>query len=314
VALPPVAPPVGVAPPVPSPTPAPVVTSARYRLVATGFRVVNPTFDNVLDQDGKGDEIYGGFAMFHVNRVNGQVLDQDLRRTKVHGQIIPFFDRFAAGSASTAGGLASGDAYPASSLSAAPGSQTFPFVIWEGTLTNAQDAVVILPTLWEWDNDDSSYDAWFLSEKAALPVFWWDQVVQAALNAQSPRWMVTETFATSFGFAGLLPTTSKDRPLGMFLRPTGYELQRRVLVLTRETIESAFNPSTADANKEAMEALIDQLNRTRRDLAWAGAGVKEVEGPPQSLSPGEIEIPLVDGPGPTLNGNYRLRLRVERVP
>jgi hypothetical protein len=307
--------------PAPAPAPGPVVpTSARYRLVATGFRVVNHTVDSVLDLDGKGDEVYGAFAMFHVKRSNGQVLDQDLRRTGVHGQIIPSFSRFVAGSATPAGGLVGGDVYPASSVSAAPGNQTFPFVVWEGTLTDAQDAVVVLPMIWEWDNDDSSYDAWFLSEQGALPVFWWDEGIQAALKTSSPRWLLTETFATNFGFAGLLPATSKDRPISMVLRPAGFELQRRVLVLTRETIESGFRaPSVPPTTtQQTMDNLLDMLNGMRRaHLALATSGVVgdvAAGGERPRLPPGEIEITLVDGPGPTLNGNYEIRLRIERLP
>jgi hypothetical protein len=314
--------------PAPAPsaaTPPPsIVSTARYRLVAKGFRVINPTVDNVPNLDGAGDEVYGGFAMFHVNRANGQVLDQDLRRTNVHGQIIPSFNRFVAGSATPAGGLLSGDSYPGAAAAAAPGSQTFPFVIWEGTLTNAQDALVVLPTMWEWDNDDSSYDAWFLSERAALPVFWWDEGIQLALQARAPWWVITETFATNFGFAGLLPYTSKDRPVGMVLRPAGFELVRRALVLTREAIESGFNPAPTTPNEaekslDLMNAARDRINRSLAAAsanadATSSAESTELIQSGRATQSGDVTIRLTDGPGPMLNGNYELYLRIERIP
>jgi hypothetical protein len=313
--------------PAPATSPAPPVASGRYRVVATRFDVARETIDNVLDLDGKGDEIYGGFSMFHVNRVNGQVLDQDLRRTKVHGQVIGGTDRVAAGSATPNGGLATGDGYPSASSSAPSGDQTFPFLVWDGTLTNNQDALVLLPSLWESDNDDENFDAWFLSEKNALPVFWWDADLRTALTTLGLNVVTTDTFATGFGFAGLLPLTSKDRPVGLTLQSTGFSLRRRAIVLTREILEAALTPAPASAGSQANE-LETMMRAWQNSFGRAGSFVTAGEtekiqasqdnelGQAIRARPGEstLAVPLVDSSLPNLRGSYILYLRVERVP
>jgi hypothetical protein len=316
------------APPPATAPPAPPVTSGRYRVVATRFTVDAVTIDNLLDLDGKGDEIYGGFSMFHVNRINGQVLDQDLRRTKVHGQVMQGTDRVAAGSATANGGLVGGDNYPSASSNAAGGDQTFPFLVWDGTLKNNQDAVVLLPSLWESDNDDENFDDWFLSEQAALPVFWWDADMRTALTTLGLNVVTTDTLATGFGFNGLLPLTSKDRPVGLTLRPTGFALRRRAIVLTREILEAALTPAPASAESQTA-ALVKMMQAWRQGNKSVGQ-VGAFAAPDQSNTsqddnqleqpirarPGEntIAVPLVDSSVPNLHGSYILYLRVERVP
>jgi hypothetical protein len=319
------APPATTAPPTTPPAP-PVTTSGRYRVVATRFAAEDVTVDNLLDLDGKGDEIYGGFSMFHVNRINGQVLDQDLRRTKVHGQVIQGTDRVAAGSATPNGGLVAGNSYPTASSNAPGGDQTFPFLVWDGTLTNNQDALVLLPSLWESDNDDSDFDEWFLSEKAALPVFWWDADMRTALTTLGLNVVTTDTFATGFGYAGLLPLTSKDRPLGLTLRPTGFALRRRAIVLTREILEAALTPAPASAESQTA-ALLRMMQQRRTSLGLVGSFATTPDqskgsqddnqlDEPIRARPGEntIAVPLVDNSLPNLRGSYILYLRVERVP
>lgn len=43
-------------------------TTGQYRIIATGFRVLHETKDDILSRDGHGDEVYRGFAMFHFDR------------------------------------------------------------------------------------------------------------------------------------------------------------------------------------------------------------------------------------------------------
>jgi hypothetical protein len=301
-------------------------------VVATRFTVAAVTIDNLLDLDGKGDEIYGGFSMFHVNRINGQILDQDLRRTKVHGQVIQGTDRVAAGTATPNGGLDAGNSYPIALSNAPGGDQTFPFLVWDGTLTNNQDALVLLPSLWESDNDDENFDEWFLSEKAALPVFWWDADMRTALTTPGLNVVTTDTLATGFGFNGLLPLTSKDRPLGLTLRPTGFALRRRAIVLTREILEAALTPAPASTGESQAAQLLRMMQERNKSLGLVGAfaTAPEASSPEQSkpsqddnqleqpilARPGEntIAVPLVDSTVPNLHGSYILYLRVERVP
>ena len=173
-------------------TPAPAV-SGKYRVVANGFSVV---------QQGHShhDDVYGGFIMLHFDRQNGQLKNQDARRTKilgdingrVFGEVNASTNRLRAGTASATGGLKNGDSYPNASTARVrgqggppPNRETFPFEVWTGDLTNNSDAVIILPTLWSRDGKTEPFDAWQNAELTAASQIWWDPAVQEGLRATS---------------------------------------------------------------------------------------------------------------------------------
>ena len=287
--------------------------------MANGFSVIHESYDDMLSRDGKYDEVYGGFTMLHYDRKTGDVLDRDLRRTKVLGDIHNFPDRLRAGSASGSGGLRAGDSYPDAGHAryrgqdgGEPNSQTFPFKVWEGTLTDGADAAVILPTMWEQDNDGSTYDAWHQSEVSSASQIWFDAAVQQALKQTSlgviaPPGSITPNMTPTFGehavgaigfFAAVgqpwvasLIMGSRDRPIGM----AGTALPRRAIVLTREIIESSLNgskilpdPATLGPGNAWMLAYFD-------------------------VPVGVIPVLLRDGPGQNLQANYVMYLQVERM-
>lgn len=309
------------APASPAPTPTPV--SGRYRVVANGFSVVHESFDDMLSRDGKYDEVYGGFAMFHFDRKTGDLLDRDLRRTKVLGDINNFPDRLRAGTASGMGGLKAGDSYPDAGHAryrgqdgSEPNSQTFPFKVWEGTLTDGADAAVILPTMWEQDNDGSPYDLWFQAEVASASQIWFDPTVQqaakqTALGVVAPPGSVTPNMTPTFnagavaasGFfaalgqpwVGALFAGSRDRPIGMVSSGVVPALPRRAIVLTREIIENALNGSRVMPNPASLAPPDMWL------LAYLDVPV------------GVIPVLLRDGPGAELQATYVMYLQVERM-
>ncbi len=306
-----------------SPAPAPTPASGRYRVVANGFSVVHESFDDMLSRDGKYDEVYGGFAMFHFDRKTGDLLDRDLRRTKVLGDINNFPDRLRAGTASGSGGLRAGDSYPDAGHAryrgqdgAEPNSQTFPFKVWEGTLTNEADAAVILPTMWEQDNDGSPYDLWFQAEVASASQIWFDPSVQqaakqTALGVIAPPGSITPNMTPTFGtgavvassffaalgqpWVGALFAGSRDRPIGMVSSGVLPALPRRAIVLTREIIEQALSGSRVLPNPASLAPAEMWL------LAYLDVPV------------GVIPVLLRDGPGQNLQATYVLYLQVERL-
>jgi hypothetical protein len=257
--------------PAPPPAPTPAVTSGRYRVVANGFSVVQQAHSH-------HDDVYGGFVMLHFNRQNGELLDQDARHTKVLGDINGRvagetvggdFNRLRAGTANSSGGLKNGDSYPDPGHArlrdpngAPPNRVTFPFEIWSGNLTNASDAVVILPSLWSRDGKLTKYDRWQSTELTSASQIWYDQAVQQALQQTSlgvvaPPDAITPNgdqkflqIAQLLGAAALgglgnpwalafaFDPTSSDFPIGYNGR-TG-ALPRRAIVLTREMIEQAL--------------------------------------------------------------------------
>lgn len=284
------------------------ITSGRYRVVANGFRVLNHTNDesNFRSGDGEGDEVYAGFAMFHVARPQGQLLDKDLRSTVVHGDAGRIPNRVKAGSASLQGGLQNNDVVPAvldpSQRYGQPaGTLTFPFLVWDGTLTNAQDAVIILPSVWESDpamlasngflggaKNETSFTNWFLAEQNELPKVWADPMVQQALKSGAIV-LTTPPGWTYFPATG--PLARYDHPVGSIYDQNpiagmdglglgvvggmGKRLPRRAIILTRETIEAGLSN---------------------------GSGI--------------VAVPLIDqgAQGIIGNGHYILYVQVERVP
>ncbi|MEP6690810.1 MAG: hypothetical protein ABJD07_06610 [Gemmatimonadaceae bacterium] len=270
--------------------------TTRYRVVATGFRVVKETVDDQLDRDGLRNEAYAAFSMFHFrNAADYELLDKDLRRTQVHGDVLKHADRVRAGSASPTGGLRDGDAFPSDpTIRVGPvGDLSFPFSVWEGSLTDGSDFEVIFPTMWEWSGSPASYDYWFANLVTNAPSTWssakagmtadttTDAIVTFgttnAPTSQSYIDRLVRNMALSLSTLsfGALDFTSRDRPIG--LQPTG--LPSAGLLLTRRGIEGSLNA--------------------------AGAGASRVS----------LSIPFVDDPTqPKLRGSYILYLQVERMP
>jgi hypothetical protein len=292
--------------------------------------VIHESFDDVLSRDGRYDEVYGGFTMLRFDRKTGDVLDRDLRRTKVLGDINNFPDRLRAGTASGTGGLRAGDSYPDAGHAryrgqdgAPPNRQTFPFEVWEGTLTDGADAAIILPTMWEQDNDGSTYDAWHQAEVSSASQIWFDGAVQQALRQTSlgviaPPGSITPNMSPTFAndaagaigfFAAVgqpwvatLIAGSRDRPIGMVpgglavgATTTAASLPRRAIVLTREIIEHALNGPRILPDPAALDPASMWM------LAYLDVPV------------GVIPVLLRDGPGNNLQAIYVMYLQVERM-
>ena len=269
------------------------VTPAKgtYRMVATGFRVVKETVDNQFDLDGLRNEVYGAFSMFHF-RIGSEyeLLDQDLRRTLVHGDTLKHTGRVRAGSASTSGGLREGDAFPSepSIRVGAIGDTSFPFSVWEGTLTDDTDFEIIYPTLWEWSGNEARYDYWFYNLASNAPSMWSASGLAAGAGKivafdgggnNPPAQTTTDNLlgamvnGISVLSGGLFNFAERDRPIGL----VGGRFPSGGFLLTRRGIEGSLS----------------------------AAGGSKVS----------IALPFVDEPSdPNLRGSYILYLQVERVP
>ena len=242
-------PPIGTAP-----------TSGHYRIILNGIRVNHRTFEGV-ENDGPGDEIFAS--------VRVQVAKRDLTtwstsvvKTAVHGNVQNRPDRVRGGSADALGGFVSGDTFPTGQdparITATPLPQTFPFLIWEGTLSRASDVVLIEPSLWESDGDDCVCNDWAgntdlafgLSRGGAIGA----QIKQTLLNriAQSDLspisdigWPIMCHNSYSIGIGGGCSCQpGKDRPIGLV---NGNEQAGTFngpgIVFTHEAIEKALGAS-----------------------------------------------------------------------
>lgn len=208
--------------------------SGRFRVTLTGFAVNRQSNDNILEADGKGDEVYlladvaqydNYFQYSQYDRLNRtpSVLplvaplatynDLIIRRGRMtrgsftsnvmgdvnnHGSP----SRIQAGSASSLGGLRTGDRFPTNepwNLTGAPRPDQPPMLLWEGELRKGQDLVVVIPTIWEWDGGNPPLRAQFTQD---VTRFLTDQVY-------TNHTFTAETFMGGDAFG------AGDRPVGM---------------------------------------------------------------------------------------------------
>jgi hypothetical protein len=129
--------------------------SGRYRLVVTGFTVNHETWDNAFETDGKRDEIWIDARIQLVDRAGQTISQIGGKRTSVIGDVNGQSGRIQGGSASTRGGLRTGDAFPTpepwnlyGGVSTTGG---LPMEVWRGDLLQGGNGVAVLPSVWEWD-------------------------------------------------------------------------------------------------------------------------------------------------------------------
>jgi hypothetical protein len=258
---PPPAPPPAAAPPAP-----PAVQSGRYLVSVTGLKAYQASVDDILSRDGVGDEVFAAAYVRHVNRPTGQVREVSLRRTTTYGDVgtNPVGGRIQAGTRSLTGGIQDGDVIPVGALTAmrtTPAQDTmFPLRLWEGTLADTVDALVISPSLWEVDGVTNFFTQWNQQQEALNQSIFTLQSVQNQITQRGfgvlmaggggvstgdmfnfQARMVADMALLQVGlpFVTLLQTTS-DRPIGVVPTGDASVLPNPVIVLTREIIEAAL--------------------------------------------------------------------------
>ncbi|MGE5926055.1 MAG: hypothetical protein ACM357_01780 [Gemmatimonadota bacterium] len=128
-----------------------------YRVAVTGLRVNRETIDNPAEIDGKRDEVLVR-AWANTYAAGGALVGSAAVESKVHGDRnadawslanSPTV-RIKAGSASLLGGLRTGDEHRAQA-GTAPNTVSFPLLVWEGSLRESEEQLVVVPTVWEVD-------------------------------------------------------------------------------------------------------------------------------------------------------------------
>lgn len=145
--------------------------SARFRVTVTGFHVFRTTNEPAVSPDGSGDEVYAAVATLLWNRNALTIGARTLLKTKEHGHVGTaglFPSRVQAGTMTPTGGIWTGNGTeqvpsqysPNGSSFPTPTVDQFPLLVWEGTLTDGADALLVVPTLWERDLDPTIYTVW----------------------------------------------------------------------------------------------------------------------------------------------------------
>jgi hypothetical protein len=197
---------------------------ARYRVKINGFRVVQETYDDRLERDGKRDEVMFS-VVTTVTDGDGRIVGVPSERTTpIMGDTWRLDNRVQAGSASDRGGLKTGDQFPTTVTPWLPPIPTSaardypPYVIWEGDLPDdGSRSVLIAPTLLEYD-----YGTDFWTQ--ALDVFkqiddTFGQKAKAAFSTLFPvAAPVFDAVSVGIQTAAALPRFLGDpgiRPIGM---------------------------------------------------------------------------------------------------
>lgn len=295
------------------------VTSGHYLVTVTGLRVFQASSDDILSRDGMGDEVFAAAYVRRYDRGTGQIAEFSSRQTMVYGDVNGFgTQRVQAGTMSPTGGLRNFDVIPDGATSterlAPPQDVVFPWRLWEGTLTDKSDALVISPSIWEVDGDNSPFQYWvqqqttrnasiFVSTSVQnqISTLQFGHLIQGGAEAPGgifaidPKNVATDAV---LGFMGLPPLAtllagSADRPIGVVQSVMNAFLPNTTVVLTREIIEQA--------------------------LAQRPIGATMINGFPLALTqPGIMVIPFVDGRLTSLlkasPAVYLMLLQVERLP
>ncbi|HEX6057695.1 MAG TPA: hypothetical protein VFZ11_01665 [Gemmatimonadaceae bacterium] len=296
------------APPPPATASTPKTESSaargRYRVLLSGFHIRSETYDDPLQLDGKRDEVYISVGVMETDRHGKALLPGGTAKVEssVLGDVGGAFGgsgghngRVRAGSASSNGGLRTGDSYPTrepwrvepASRKGARRADLLPMELWSGELVRGENVVLLTPTIWEYDAPDlrEAYRGWQQWLGSAATRLGDDQTFTSLVTASFPE----APLVLSLGQLGpSLVVSGMDalgrmgnRPIGMQLRTTG------------GTEELSFEPKTVVLNYDNVE----------RILSGSTIGGK----------PGAVMVDYVES-HPKLGGNYHLYLVVERVP
>ena len=140
---------------------------AQFRAFVTGFSCERETWDDILERDGKRDEVFVGAQWVKLGITSDAsrpriLADSGLLKSPIYGDPLGAgWARIGAGSArpgvfgGEVGGIMSGDSYPnvPHRVTQRVTEERIPFLIWQGELDSSKtdERIVILPTLWEWD-------------------------------------------------------------------------------------------------------------------------------------------------------------------
>lgn len=253
----------------PAPPPAPpAAVSGRYLVSVVGLRTGRTTKDGIgiVDVDGKGDEIMAAAFVRRFSRATAEALEYTNLQTMVYGDIQGYQrERVQAGRLTSTGGITDGDPIPLDGPAARTmpaQTSVFPWRLWEGSLTDGADALVISPSIWEYDGNPQDFFPWVENQQALTRSIFLSARLQEQIDKQlfgplilganesaTNRFDATARFLLEGGIAavmGLPPLGSilgrqRDRPIGMVARDQNTTaLPNTTVVLTREIIEAAL--------------------------------------------------------------------------
>lgn len=217
----------------------------RFRITINGFACHRPTFDDLTQRDGVDDEVFVQADLSLYNLVGPH--NPASVKSSVIGDTNGFPTRLRGGSGHSIfggnGGFHEPDTFPAGGRPweriAERRSERPPLLVWEGELGSAQNALLIIPSIWEWDGDVSLENR-YVASLAALRN---DRVIQSALRTaistrrdmDLPAVNRLRSLFSEVKVSKAFPGDPKNRPVGMIDRGGHYYVfNPRFMVLTYE--------------------------------------------------------------------------------
>jgi hypothetical protein len=205
-------------------------TAGRFRVTINGFACHRPTFDDARQTDGVDDEIFVQADM-QLYDISGHTSGVRSAVSAVIGDTNGFPSRVRGGSGHSIfggnGGFHENDTFPAGGRPwerhSDPARDRPPLLVWEGELRQSQNALLIIPSIWEWDGDVSLEANRYI---AALASVWRSREIrERILRAISTRATGDARFTVGGpAFRRLFdevrvskrfPGDPKNRPIGM---------------------------------------------------------------------------------------------------
>ena len=277
--------------------------SGKFRFTINGFTVNSATRDHILDIDGIGDEVFVSSNVVVVDSLQGLSTPFATLEGKVYGEARldiagkgVWSGRVRAGSGSPKGGLRTGNSFPVSPAfkrMVAPASEYLPQEVWCGTLTDGQNAAVIVPSIWEWDGVSSTFHEW---------INWGSQLANTLSGQKELLGLVASASTTAAGVVGAA-TLGAKLALGaaVSLDSTGLvggEADRPIGVSKSKTRLHAYD--FVPQHKFVMNYRTADFS-TRENAAGSVGG----------MGPGVYALQFVDDG--FYQGRYTLYVQIERI-
>ena len=226
-----------------------VTHSGMYRITLNGFEVSQISDEEKLNIDGAGTEVLALAYLRSFDRASGRLLNEGSMESAVHGDTQGYQGRVPAGTASPTGGLVAGNKFPGTTpwlRGNSVSSTTFPLLLWEGSLTDGGQVIVISPMLFEWESAERRNVDNIIDEfKALTPGMW--PTVASALSASSTWGGPTQVALNPWIHSGpaittLLPSTTITHAIGGTIRDGRlWWVPHNGIVITRELVELALS-------------------------------------------------------------------------
>jgi hypothetical protein len=180
-----------------------------------------------------------------------------VRQTIPYGDVTNYgTSRLQAGTQTPTGGVRAGDWIPSNHTVARtfPAQESaFPFRVWQGQLTDAADALLISPLVWEHDGGSNIFQQWAQSQSVLNNTIFMNTAVQA--RASSKTFGTLEVGAIdpqTSDFFSMILNGRQDGPIGVRQAGSGYTIPNITVVLTREIIEQALSSQWATSYPSAV--------------------------------------------------------------